>query len=490
MKITIGEKLSVGFIIILIIMMTDSVLSYISLINIKRSTDLVAQTALKLEGISKLKFPLIEALIVNDYLISGDTSKRGHFEEMSRFAEEAMRDIESLPFSEEENKFLTVIEKYFKVVKIKSDEVLESSGFTKKDFTGPGINEIIEEIDTAAAIVVDSIEDLDVSIKRNLAEEIKGSERIKAVGNLTIIITSTIAIIVGIIAWFVLSRSITTPVHKLISATKLIARGDFNKRIDIKSRDEIGELSHTFNKMSEDLMKKTTSVENLNREIFRRKCAEEQINASLREKEILLREIYHRNKNNMQVICSILNLQSKYTKDEYVLEIFKEMDNRIKSMSLVHSKLYQAKDLSSINLKDYIVDLAKTLFSAYQIDPNHIVLKLTADDVLVTIDSAVPCGLVINEIISNSLKYAFTEGRNGEIRIDLYLTGEGEIGLKIADNGIGMPKGFNPKKAKTLGIQIVYGLVENQLNGKIELNCENGAEYLIKFKEQGYTKRV
>jgi len=221
-----------------------------------------------------------------------------------------------------------------------------------------------------------------------------------------------------------------------------------------------------------------------------RKQSEEQTKASLREKEILLGEVYHRTKNNMNVICVLLRMQSEGIKDGKILTIFKDIDSKIKSMSLVHSKLYQAKDLSSINLKDYIADLVSNLFRTYLLTPDKISLKFIADDVPLSIDYAIPCGLAINEIITNSLKYAFPDNREGEIKINLCSTDKGEFELKIADNGIGMPEGFDIKNTDTLGSKLVFGLIEKQLGGKIELNCENGVEFLIKFKTGSYTKRV
>lgn len=225
-------------------------------------------------------------------------------------------------------------------------------------------------------------------------------------------------------------------------------------------------------------------------DITERKKTEKQIKAALKEKEILIREIYHRTKNNMQVVCSLLKLQSQYTKDEQVLKIFKEIGMRIKSMSLVHAKLYQSKDLSSINLKSYIEDLMNDLSIAYQINCNKISLKLFADDILVTIDNAVPCGLIINEIITNSMKYAFPEDRKGEIRIDLCLTGNGEIELRIADNGIGMPKEFDFRNSNSLGLQLVNSLTEHQLEGEMEMYMDKGVEFQLKFKDIDQIKRV
>jgi len=256
-------------------------------------------------------------------------------------------------------------------------------------------------------------------------------------------------------------------------------------------------------------------------DITERKKAEIQIKSSLREKETLIQEVYHRTKNNMNVICSLLRMQSEGIKDGKVLTMFKDIDSKIRSMSLVHSKLYQAKDLSSINLKDYIADLVSNLFMTYLLTPHKISLKLIADDVPLSLDYAIPCGLAINEIITNSLKYAFPDNRKGEIKITLRRIADiaclparqglqnadyeqsfelpkseirnlksEVIELKIADNGIGMPEGFDIKNTDTLGSKLVFGLIEKQLDGKIDLNCENGVEFIIKFNVGCYRKRV
>ena len=250
------------------------------------------------------------------------------------------------------------------------------------------------------------------------------------------------------------------------------------------------------------------------RDISERKQMEKQIVTSLREKETLIQEIYHRTRNNMQVICSLLKLQSAYTKDEKELTIFRKIDSRIKSMSLVHSKLYQSKDLSNINLKSYIDDLLHSLFSTYQMNPEKISFKFMADDILITFDTAIPFGLVINEIISNSLKHAFPDNREGEIRINLRLIADcglqnadyeqsfelpkseirnpksKMIELIIADNGIGMPKDSGPGNTNSLGFQLIFKLIEYQLQGKVDMDMENGVEYQIKFKEPDRAKRL
>ncbi len=259
MRITIGKKLFIGFMIVLFIMIAMGASSYISLSKIKKSTDIVAKYAQEMKEISRLRFPLLEALIVNDYLVSGDVRKKRHFDEVSRVVEEVMRDVESMTFSEEENKILMEIKEHFAVIIKKSEEIMQFADVTKKDFIDPRSNKIIEEIDEAAAVVVENIEGIDELTKRNLEEQIKKSDRIKSVGNLTIIITSSLAVVIGVIAWLVLTRSITVPVRSLISSTKIMARGDLSPRTEIKSSDEIGELANSFSKMAEDLQKITVS---------------------------------------------------------------------------------------------------------------------------------------------------------------------------------------------------------------------------------------
>jgi two-component sensor histidine kinase len=252
-------------------------------------------------------------------------------------------------------------------------------------------------------------------------------------------------------------------------------------------KDEEAFLSEYNERLVRKLEKKVLDLEKENK---MRKQAEEQALTSLGEKELLIREIYHRTRNNMQIICALLNLQSEYSKDERMLKLFKETENRIKSMALVHGKLYESKDLSRINLKSYIEDITESLFKTNQTNPEKVLVKIKADDVSLAIDSAIPCGLVINEIIVNSLKYAFPDDKKGEIRIELCLSGKGEIVLRVADNGVGMPKGFDPRNTKSLGLQIIYSLAEEQLKGKVELNLEKGVEYQIRFSVPDRPERV
>jgi PAS domain S-box-containing protein len=218
------------------------------------------------------------------------------------------------------------------------------------------------------------------------------------------------------------------------------------------------------------------------RDITERKLVEKEIKKSLKEKEMLLSEIYHRVKNNMQIITSLLRLQSRHVKEEKYREMFKESQNRILSMSLVHEKLYQSKDLTQIDFNEYISDLIKGLFQSYGANKGNIVLKIDVKTILLGIDHAIPCGLIINELVTNSLKYAFPDRKDGEIKVILRSTGENMIELTVGDNGIGIPEDMDFKQTKTLGLHLVTMLAENQLHGDIKLNRSKGTEFIIKFK--------
>jgi PAS domain S-box-containing protein len=218
------------------------------------------------------------------------------------------------------------------------------------------------------------------------------------------------------------------------------------------------------------------------RDITERKRVEDQIKASLREKEVLLREIHHRVKNNLQIVSSLLDHQTQYIKDKNVIDIFTESQNRIASMALVHEKLYQSKDLAKINVLDYINDLVANIFQSYVENSGKTRLNVNIENIQLDIDFAIPCGLIINELITNSLKHAFPAGRLGEIKIVFRKTEDNMHELVISDNGIGIPLDMDFRKTGSLGLHLVTILAENQLHGKITLNRDEGTEFIIEFK--------
>jgi PAS domain S-box-containing protein len=219
------------------------------------------------------------------------------------------------------------------------------------------------------------------------------------------------------------------------------------------------------------------------RDISERKKAQEQIENSLKEKEVLLREIHHRVKNNMQIISSLLRLQSGYITEKKYKDMYMESQNRIATMSLIHEKLYQSSDLTKIEVGGYIKELVNGLFISYDINQGKITTKIDIENVSLGINSAIPCGLIINELISNSLKYAFQDGKSGEVRISLRSIGDGFLELIIADSGKGFPIDMDFRNTKSWGMRMVTILVENQLHGEISLNRDRGTQFHIKFKE-------
>ena len=214
-------------------------------------------------------------------------------------------------------------------------------------------------------------------------------------------------------------------------------------------------------------------------DLTHKKETELKLRKLLNEKEVLLKEVHHRVKNNLQVISSILNLQSSYVKDQMTLDILRESQNRIKTMSFVHESLYRSDDFSYVNFSNYINSLSSNLVQTYIIKHANINLELDLGDVNLSLDQAIPCGLIINELVSNSIKYAFPLNRKGKIRIELTKKGN-KINLKVSDNGVGLPDNLDVENTDTLGLQLVYILV-SQLDGDIKVINKKGTTFLFNF---------
>jgi PAS domain S-box-containing protein len=213
------------------------------------------------------------------------------------------------------------------------------------------------------------------------------------------------------------------------------------------------------------------------------KRAEAQIRASLLEKENLLREIHHRVKNNMQVVSALLVLQSKKTKDRKILEMFRDSEHRIKTMALIHEKLYQSRSFGTIDLAEYLTRLIQYLFRSYGEHSAGITLQMDVQGISLDIDTALPCSLIINELVSNSLKYAFPDGKGGKICIRVRKEDEKGFVMEILDNGIGLPPGLDLERTETLGLRLVHGLAVSQLGGSIEKGTGKGTSFIIRFPE-------
>jgi PAS domain S-box-containing protein len=251
------------------------------------------------------------------------------------------------------------------------------------------------------------------------------------------------------------------------------------------------ERSLNFNNIPKSLINQKTSdliniSKRLEEEINRRLKIEnvtpienENIESSLREKEVLLKEIHHRVKNNLQIISSLLNLQSAYIKDKESVELFKESQNRVRSMALIHEKLYQSKDMSQTDFSGYVSELVSNLFSSYSLNSSLIALHQDISNIMLGIDLAINLGLIINELVSNAFKHAFPDGRKGNLYISMKKNGK-RYELIIQDDGIGFSKEIDFRKTESLGLQLIITLVD-QIGGEITLSSDKGSKFIIIF---------
>ncbi len=216
----------------------------------------------------------------------------------------------------------------------------------------------------------------------------------------------------------------------------------------------------------------------------------EQIRHALEEKETLLRELYHRTKNNMLVLSSMLTLNARYSKSAETRGVLVDLQGRVQSMALVHEKLYQAQNLSHIDLGDYLPELMTLLLKTHKGASQTVVVRAQAEHIFVVLDVAIPCGLVLNELVSNSLKHGFPDQRPGEIQVDLVRDKNDEIVLTFSDNGVGLPTDFDFRRSPTLGMRTIMAIVEHQLQGTLGFESRAGLLCQIRFADTQYAVRV
>jgi two-component sensor histidine kinase len=274
-----------------------------------------------------------------------------------------------------------------------------------------------------------------------------------------------IVFIAGLIIASALTITITAPIRELRKASEAIGSGDLSHRVSMRSNDEMGQLSETFNAMAESLQKTNKELEQ-----------------SLFDKDMLMKEVHHRVKNNLAVIQSLLRLQLIDITDDKSREHFHDAGNRVKSMAMIHELLYRSDDITRLSSLEYIRNLVNTLFHNYKTSTQAIRLQYDIQDIELDVDTMMPLGLIINELVSNALKYAFPDEMNGELSISMKRAGDTSCELVIKDTGVGLPEDLDIKNTKSLGLMIVNSLV-NQLRGTSEVSNRGGTEFRIVFAE-------
>jgi two-component sensor histidine kinase len=287
-----------------------------------------------------------------------------------------------------------------------------------------------------------------------------------------------------------LQRAILVIVEDITAEKKELVLKNKQEKVLSNSRDELEkrvakrtlELKTINERLQNEIGERETTNKLLQLEVAQRMKVEDQLRASLKEKEVLLGEIHHRVKNNLQVIISLLALQSRAVKDEKVAGALQDSQNRVRSMALIHEQLYRSGELSRIDYRAYLRTLTEELLRSYSPDTDSISLEMDVDEIYLGIKTALPCSLIISELVSNCLKHAF--GRDGPklIKVSLRRLTDGKYRLVVEDNGQGFPPDFDYRNSESLGLRLVTNLTELQLHGRMELRKDRGTEFTIEFE--------
>ncbi|MDY7023028.1 MAG: histidine kinase dimerization/phosphoacceptor domain -containing protein, partial [Cyanobacteriota bacterium] len=297
-----------------------------------------------------------------------------------------------------------------------------------------------------------------------------------------------------------LARTIARPIHCLKTATQEFSAGNLQARSAVLSKDEVGELAIAYNQMAERILKafkkeqkslkeKYQLNSSLRKQVAIRQESEKQLKKLLLEKEVLVKEIHHRVKNNLLIVCNLLEFQAESINNEQLTQALEESRNRIYSMALIHEKLYGSNNLAQIDFAEYIEQLVDYLSETYNDTNSNIKVDLKLQPIFLSIETVNPCGLIINELISNAFKHAFPDGQEGKIEVKLQtLEQMDKIVLTIADNGVGLPPNLNFQNLDSLGMQLVETLT-TQLEGNLEVIRENGTMFKLTFSELKYKQQ-
>lgn len=302
-------------------------------------------------------------------------------------------------------------------------------------------------------------------------------------------LTALVSLATAIAIWPTLPKLLSIPSPKQLQSVNEELKGEKDKLLHAQR-----ELQKSYSEVERRVEDRTLDLVVANRslveEVAERRKAEERLQKALDEKGTLLRELFHRTRNNMQVIMAILAFEEAMTDDEAVGEVVRKTSDRIMSMSLIHQKLYESQDLSEINLAEYTRELVAFLADGEDYPKGKVSLDVRAEPISALIDTAVPYGLVLYELVSNSFRYAFPGERGGALKIGLARKPDGTIELEVSDDGVGLPEGFDYGRKDTLGFRIIFSLVEQQLGGKVAFDSSKGLTCRVSFSDARAIKRV
>jgi two-component sensor histidine kinase len=306
-----------------------------------------------------------------------------------------------------------------------------------------------------------------VSIKIPLTESFS---RIRALQYLFIVFGLAGILLMTVLVLLIV-RITHKPILSLLETVREFGVAHEDMALSLEGGDEIALMSRNVDIVFQYLQENISAL----------KERKAQLSQSLKDKEILLKEVHHRVKNNLQIVSSLLSLQLETLEDRTSIEALKNSLIRIKSMALIHQKLYESSDMSKLSMIEYIQELTAEILQSYDSTSERAALKLDITVAELYVDKVISCGLIICELVTNSLKYSFTDGRKGEIRIAFHQDAAGKYTLIVGDNGLGLPEGFDFNNRKTLGLQLVHDLVTRKLHGTIEIDRCNGVEFKMLF---------
>ena len=479
-NMTVGKKLLLGFMSIALLVAVMGYFGDRGTRQISRSFDAAANSSMPaIQALLEIKNTAKEiAAEIAEFQLMGDelsdegteTGDRkdsliGRYNTINRWAERYERAV----MASEGAVRLTFTQK---LGDAKDSVVLNAAALFRlkeRGISGPEIDDKAKELATAQGRLKDVISE---AIADELAQIRENNDSVSSTAEATrrfnigvSVLTLAFAASLGL----VFARSIGAPIRRLKESVEGFGIGQAGglTTFPIGSGDEISQLGQSFNLMTERLERTTVHRDTLE--------------VALKEKEVLLSEIHHRVKNNMEIVSSLLELQSADLADERALQLLRSSQNRIKSMALIHETLYQSEDLARVDFGDYLRTLVADLYNLYGVSPDAIEVKLEVDHILLGIDSAIPTGLIINELVSNSLKHAFPADRHGEINIAFRLDDDSQYRLTVSDNGVGLSEDMDFRDTKSLGLRLVNALAA-QLRGTVEVDRSSGTEFNITFE--------